>query len=57
MNAIDKLAALKGMLPVQVVRQALRQYHAVALGACHLAWPPMGEANDLDQAAASEKRR
>ena len=37
--AIEKLAEIKDMDTAAVVRQALRQYHAVALGACSITWP------------------
>ena len=37
--AIEKLAEMKDMDTSAVVRQALRQYHAVAHGACSITWP------------------
>lgn len=37
-TAIEKLAQMKDMGTAAVVRQALRQYQAVALGACSITW-------------------
>lgn len=38
-TAIEKLAEMKDMDTAAVIRQALRQYHAVAHGACSITWP------------------
>jgi len=38
-TAIEKLAEMKDIVTAAVIRQALRQYHAVAHGACSITWP------------------
>ena len=43
LGAIQKLAKMKDMDTAAVIRQALRQYHAVAHGACSITWPPPQE--------------